>query len=542
MTANIAMESESRDLRDKLAPFRRRWLLMTVVVVVLSALTYHHYHGEPAKYVATSSLFVRSSAPDPVLGASPVADPVRRLQNEAGLLQSPRVAARVAAKLDYKGDPSGLLGLITVTPSPNSDFITIAASASDPKSSAAVANGFAAAFVEMSSDRTRADLAKAQTALEMQLAEVPNTRENKTLRRGLMERLKNVQVNLTTLPPVIERINRATPPASGVRPSAKRNAFFAAILGLVLATLLVLALESLDRRVRHPLVESEYGLPLLASIPFSRRAAAAPRSASRLPHVMMERVRGLRTTLDHGAGAGPPPRTILLTSAISGEGKSTLVKSLALAYFESARSVLVIDADLRRPTMHEFLDAALVPGLSDVLRGTIWLPDAVQEIHVTDIKPAFAPLVVDQHAQSTEGQAPQEGSSWLEPRSASGTGMGDPAVHLLAGGSATSDPAALLGSPQLKALLAEAAASYDVVLIDSPPMLTVSDAIPLAAAADAVIVVARAEFTTRDAVRRCRQALDRMPTLTVRGVVVNSVRGDDTITDSHYLAPAPSVP
>jgi succinoglycan biosynthesis transport protein ExoP len=392
----------------------------------------------------------------------------------------------------------------------------------------------------MSSDRTRADLAKARTALEMQLAEVPNTRENRTLRRGLKERLKNVQVNLTTLPPVIEQVDRATPPASGVRPSAKRNAFFAGILGLVLATLLVLALESLDRRVRHPLVESEYGLPLLASIPFSRRAAAAPRSASRLPHVMMERVRGLRTTLDHGAGAGPPPRTILLTSAISGEGKSTLVKSLALAYFESARSVLVIDADLRRPTMHEFLDAALVPGLSDVLRGTIRLPDAVQEIHVTDIQPAFAPLVVDQ--SSTEGPAPQEGSSWLEPRSASGTGLGDPAVHLLAGGSATSDPAALLGSPQLKALLAEAAASYDVVLIDSPPMLAVSDAIPLAAAADAVIVVARAEFTTRDAVKRCRQALDRMPTLTVRGVVVNSVRGDDAITDSHDLAPTPSVP
>jgi Mrp family chromosome partitioning ATPase len=102
-----------------------------------------------------------------------------------------------------------------------------------------------------------------------------------------------------------------------------------------------------------------------------------------------------------------------------------------------------------------------------------------------------------------------------------------PVVRLLAAGSGTSDPGALLGSPQLKDLLAEASAGYDLVLIDSPPVLSVSDAIPLATAADAVVVVARAEFTTRDAAQRCRQALERVDSVTVLGVVANAVGHDD---------------
>jgi capsular exopolysaccharide synthesis family protein len=264
-------------------------------------------------------------------------------------------------------------------------------------------------------------------------------------------------------------------------------------------------LESFDRRLRHPVVEAEYGLPLLASIPFSRKAHAATRSGARVPVAIMEGVRGVRTMLDHGAGSNGAPRSVLITSAVSGEGKSTLIKSLALGYFESARSVLVIDADLRRPMIHELFDAPLVPGLSDVLRGAIPLSDAVQQVQPGNLEPAI--------------------------------GAHDaPVLHVLTSGAGISDPGALLGSENFSSLLATAVAEYDIVLIDSTPILAVSDAIPMATQVDAVVVVARSDYTTRDAAQRCRQALERLEHVNVVGVVANAVREDTKLGRPYYVA------
>jgi Mrp family chromosome partitioning ATPase len=95
----------------------------------------------------------------------------------------------------------------------------------------------------------------------------------------------------------------------------------------------------------------------------------------------------------------------------------------------------------------------------------------------------------------------------------------------------------LLGSEAFKSLLAEAAAEYDIVLIDSTPILTVSDAIPVATSVDAVVVVTRSEFTTRDAAQKCRQALERIQGVTLVGVVANGVR-DSKYRRQYYLPAA----
>ena len=197
--------------------------------------------------------------------------------------------------------------------------------------------------------------------------------------------------------------------------------------------------------------------------------------------------------------------------------------------------MLVIDADLRRPMLHEFFEAPLVPGLSDVLRGSIPLPEAAQEVQPADIEPAFDPAVSGAESAAMVGHALELRGGRQLPDAPARSAAEGPVVHLLAAGSGTSDPAALLGSPQLRVLLDEAIAKYDVVLIDSPPVLSVSDAIPLATAVDAAIVVARAEFTTRDAAQRCREQLERVSSVTVLGVVANAVREDDEYGRSGYL-------
>ena len=531
------MTSQSPSLREKLEPFRRRWLMMAAIVVAISGFTYYHFKGQSATYAATTTVFVPSSVPDPLLGTSVQTDPDRRLQNEAQLLRTPAVAADVAARLHTSGDPRELLSLVTVDASPNSDFLAITATTSDPKLSADVANGFADAFADLSAQQVGDDLIKAQAAIDKKLSELPSTPANAAVRDGLTKRLHALQISQATPPSGVERVARAVPPTSARGPRPARNAFFAAILGLVLAALLAYALHSLDRRLPQPLMAAEYGLPLLASIPFDRKAAPATRSGLRLPPAMMERLRDLRTMLDHGAGSGRQVRSILVTSAIPAEGKSTLVKGLALAYFESVRSVLVIDADLRRPTLHESFEAVLVPGLADVLRGAIALSDAVQEVRPADLEPAFDRGIVRSEAllalvsETDGGQVEQRHAGGVQ----AGHRIGEPVVHFLASGSATSDPAALLGSSQLGELLTKAKASYDVVLLDSPPILAASDGIPVAAAADAVVVVARSEFTTREAVTRCRHALEGVPDVTVLGVVANAVR-DDGVARPYYVA------
>jgi Mrp family chromosome partitioning ATPase len=496
-----------------LTPFRRRWWLIALIAVAVGVVTYEYYKGQRPKYVASSTVFVRAAGSTPVVGTDPETDPSRRLQNEATLLQSPAVAEDVAKRLHYTGDPRNLLDSISATPSPNSDFVTITATTPDADRSARLANQFAIAFAALNASQNRALLAAQQATVRTQLAKLPRTLANQNLRANLETQLQNLQLAAATPPPV-QQVNPATVPSHGTS-SPVRNALFAGVLGGVLACLLIQGIEAFDRRLRPPVVESEYGLPLLASVPFSRKAHTATRSGTRVPTPIMEGVRGLRTMLDH-AGDGDTPRTVMLTSAMSGEGKSTLIKSLALGYFDSARSVLVIDADLRRPMIHELFDAPLVPGLSDVLRGSISLSDAAQQVQPGDLEPA------------------------LGSQNGGGGSHAAPVLHVLTSGSGTSDPAALLGSEKFSAMLAEAAATYDIVLVDSTPILTVSDAIPVATHVDAVVVVARSDFTTRDAAQRCRLALERVKGVKVVGVVANGVRDDSELGRRPYYVGAPS--
>jgi len=529
------MQPQDRDVRQMLQPFIRHWWVIPVVAGAIAGATYYYYRHQRPTYSATTTVFVRSGGTTPVVGTDPEADPMRRLQNEATLLQTPAVAARVANKLHYQGDPRDLLSWITVTPSTNSDFVSITANTPDRQRSAIVANTFAKAFATLNASQAHALLAAQEASLTNQLAQLPRTIANAGIRANLATELQTLQLADST-PPSIEQVNPATVPSTGT-PAPARNAIFGGVLGIVLACLLIQGLEGFDRRLRHPTVEAEYGLPLLASIPFSRGAHTATRSGARVPAPMMEGVRGLRTMLDHGAGSADPPRTVQLTSAVSGEGKSTLIKSLALGYFESARSVLVIDADLRRPMIHELSDAPLAPGLADVLRSAIPFHDAVQQVRPGDLEPAFDRAAI--HSDAALAVAPRDaasvasiggGSSYSNRGSHSA-----PVLHVLAAGSGTSDPAALLGSEKFTSLLTEVAGYYDVVLIDSPPILAVSDAIPVATRVDAVVVVARSNFTTRDAAQRCRQALQRVKGVNIVGVVANAVRDEAELKRPYYV-------
>ena len=267
------MDPQNPDLREKLEPFRRRWVLMACIVVAISALTYFHYKHQPPKYLATTTVFVQALSQTTPVGTDPETDPSRRLKNAATLLETPAVASQVAETLKYNGDPRNLLSLITVSPSADSDFLAVAASTADPKTSAAVANGFANAFVQVTRRQTRASIAAAEANIENQLSQLPATVANQGTRTTLQQQLQTLRLSEATAG--VEGVNPAPIPTVSSAPSPTRNAIFAAVLGLVLAGMVVLALEAFSRRLRRPMVEAAYGLPLLGSLPFSRRAQGA---------------------------------------------------------------------------------------------------------------------------------------------------------------------------------------------------------------------------------------------------------------------------
>jgi Mrp family chromosome partitioning ATPase len=246
----------------------------------------------------------------------------------------------------------------------------------------------------------------------------------------------------------------------------------------------------------------------------------------------------LRTALavntTNGSG---PPRTIVITSAIPEEGKSTLTRSLAMAYFEAGLRVLLIDADLRKPTLASSLGVDPPTGLSDVLIGQTTLDEAVrlaplESGEVSEFLQRDQRLLAE--ARRTH-DAPLPVDSWAaEHQAAHG-----PQVAVLSSGTQTSDPAALFGTRRMAALLEEAKARYDMVLIDTAPLLAVSDAIPLLPQVDGVLLVTRVNHTTRDDAKRARHLISRVPHIRILGVVGNGATSDDSPYPYAYAGSAP---
>jgi Mrp family chromosome partitioning ATPase/capsular polysaccharide biosynthesis protein len=547
---------DDRDVRQLLEPLKRSWWIVVLVALVISAVVYVHYRGVTPKYTAQTSVYVQPSSLEALLGGvAGFGDADRTVTNQALLLQTPAVATEAARELRFKGDPRQLLSLVKATPAENSDFIQIAATGSEPRFTADVANAFAAAFVQLGTRRWREDAAEARATIERELDSIEPRRENEDVRRDLQERLGALALVDAMPTRAARQVDRAAPPAEADGPEPVRNAIFAGMLGLVLGGLLAYGLRALDRRLSPSNVEAEYGMPLLASIPWDRKAAAQVRVGSQLPGSMVEPARTVRTTLDQGVRGGPAPRMILVTSAISGEGKSTFIKSLAVAFRESGRNVLVIDADLRAPVLHEFFGSRQEPGLAELLLSNHSHEFAVQDVVPnsesvqnapveTGIEADLDDLVGSLEPESEIAKPPHTSAlhtlelplvdeadpgSWGRETvpSANGDGRAYPALHLLASGARPADPAALLSSEQMARLLEEVGDSYDVVLIDSPPLLAVSDAIPLSTAVDGVIAVTREDLTTRDDVQGFRRTLDRLPQVTVLGLVANGVRDLD---------------
>jgi Mrp family chromosome partitioning ATPase len=224
-----------------------------------------------------------------------------------------------------------------------------------------------------------------------------------------------------------------------------------------------------------------------------------------------------------------PLRKLVVTSAVPLEGKSSLVRNLALVYREAGMRVAVIEADLRRPTLSALFNVDTDVGLADALAGPA---DPIHALQAVD-------TAAEPGSVLTALRAPADQASTREGYSnGNGNGNGDATGHaagglgLITGGPRPANPGELLAAHQFKSLLDHLAATHDIVLIDTPPLLAVSDAIPLVEEADGTVVVSRIGKSTFSEARRVTDLLDRMPGARVLGVVANDA--PDAVIGSRY--------
>ena len=321
--------------------------------------------------------------------------------------------------------------------------------------------------------------------------------DSRALYQGLLKRLKEGGVLEGLRSSNITVVDPGRVPDKPKTPNVPVYLAIALVAGLFSGGSMSLLLDTMDDKVQDvDELQQQFGLPLLGIVPFARRRKGKRQleAASEPTSPFSEAVRGLRTSLLLSK-SGVPPRVVLVTSAISGEGKSTLSKSLAVLTAKQGRRVLLVEADLRCPKMHEYLDLDEPGGLSVTL------------------------------ASREDGKNGLGAALRLKEL---------PTLTLLPAGPIPPDPAELLDSARMRCLIHAWRAQFDLVILDGPPALPVTDALALAGMADTTILVARCGLTARSSLRRACQLLEEHVDSRHVRIVLNGVKPGSHAFSNYY--------
>ena len=468
----------------------RRKLLIAIPLIVVPVAAWFFSQQQEEKYTASASVIFRDSGS----GTPPLAsqDPIREAATNVSLLQQRVVEDRVAEALGGSID-----GEVDVISEGESNLVTVKATAADPEQAARIANTYVHEYTVFRRERARNELTQERAEVRRELDALPEGTRTAPERKALRGQLAELAALVPKAAPV-QQVGSAEPPTSASSPDPVRNTVLGALVGLIVGLVLAVARDRLDRRIRNPQeLESAFQRPIIGRIPKSRALAKRRAGSKGLPPAEAEAFHTLRANLMYFA-ADREASSVLITSAQAGEGKTTVAWNLACAASSPGSRVLLVEGDLRRPTLGRTFGAKDAPGLTEFLSGTASLDEVVREVAV--------------------------------PVSHNGAGALR-TVHLMLAGSAPANPLDLINSDRMRHLLQELSDSYDLVVIDTPPTSATADVIPLLSQVGGVVVVGRLAQSSYDSAVELSDLLKRLnaPTL---GVVVNS---DEP--RSYYYAP-----
>ena len=430
---------------------------------------YFYSQGQEPVYEARATLLVQYRGGGFALGTSDfrrseeLASTYRRLVTTRPFLERVRLDGLPS------GDTAALQDMVTASTGTNPPVVDIKVRHNNPVVAAAVAQGIAEQFIDYAIEQKLAEIARLQSAAIAQ--GITNFGDLVTAQFTALD-------NISLLEPV-------DPPGTPVVPRTRQNIVLGTILGLFLAAGGALLLESLRDTVRFPdQIDRRFGVPSLGSI-FRWSSDdigneelvlwAAPSSG------FAESLRQVRANLEF-ATANRPGGLIMVGSPGPGEGKSTILSNLAIAVAQAGKRVVVIDGDLRRPTLHRLF------GLDHGERGLSNL--------LVDPSTTLEDVIVQTDING---------------------------VELIPSGPTPPNPAELLGSPRMASALSQLKTTYDMVFLDSPPVLLVADGSIMASQSDGVIVVVDGLGTKSASLKAALDTL-RNTQVHIVGVVVNRLK------------------
>lgn len=439
---------------------RRKWVfLQALIAVPLLALVFSLTQED--EYTATATLLFRP-APDAITEDETVLDPTREAATNSELVGLPIVAERAAQDLDGVS-AADILGSVEVEASSEADTAKIEATTTSPELSAEMANAYGRAYIEFRRQADRSQVQDAIDVAEASLGRLSPEEQAGSEGAALNEQLDTLKLTQALQTGGAELVQPANPPSNRSSPQPVRNVVLGFLLGALLGFALAALLERIDRRVRTvEELEELYEAPILARIPRSQRLSRKKPEEIGPQTQEGEAFRVLRTNLRY-FNIDRELRSVLVTSPEAGDGKSTVSKTLAMTMAEMGDDVVFVEGDLRKGGELKGVTGKPADGLSNVLTGT-----SLEKVLIKVDVPARG---------ATRSRA----------------------LAVLPSGPVPPNPSELLESEQMRELLVRLQEEFQVVVLDSPALGAVSDALALVSEVSAIVVVGGLGTTTRDA-------------------------------------------
>jgi polysaccharide biosynthesis transport protein len=456
------MRANDGALEYTLRVLRRRKFVILAALISVPLFAFLYSSSQTEEYTASATLLFENEVE--TLDAS------REAATNEALAALPAVAAKAAK--DLNGDLGEVLGAVEVSAAnENANVTTISATNPSPQRAAEIANAYSEAYIDFRREADRAQFKEAIAVLEARLDELPPNEAEGEKGDLLREELSQLEVEDALQTGKVSTVQEAGPPSSPSVPKTKRNVLLGIVFGLVFGLGLAAVIERLDRHVRSiEELEELFGLPIIARIPRSKSF----RNAS-TEHMLLapeaETFRTLRTNLRY-LNINRDLSSLLIASPEPNDGKSTVARGLAGAMVEMGDEVVLIEADLRKESSFRYGAGYIPVGLSSVLAGAP-LDEALMQVPVSRGGPE-----------------------------------GDRTMTVLPSGPVPPNPSELLESEQMRELLAELSKRFDMVVIDSPAIGVVSDAMALVPLVSAILAVGGIGKTTREGATGFVEQLD----------------------------------